>query len=188
MPVRLKDIAQHLDLSITTVSRALGGYSDVTGETRQRVDQATIEMGYYRDASAPKLQKQRTDTIGSIFPTSGPRSAAPFLSEVRAGLGNEASQHGMGLLVATHPQSQARSKPANGGSAAAAWMASSWCATEETMPAATSPILGCSSWPTEDLRWTLTTPTYVWTGCKQYVTFLKELEDLPRRHKGTKEF
>ena len=103
MPVRLKDIAQHLDISITTVSRALGGYSDVADDTRQRVEQAALEMGYYPDASAQKLQKQRTDTIGFIIPTSGPRFADPFWSEVLAGLGNEASQHGMDLLVATHP-------------------------------------------------------------------------------------
>jgi len=103
MPVRLKDIAQHLNLSITTVSRALGGYSDVADETRQRVEQAALEMGYYPDASAQKLQKQRTDTIGFIIPTFGPRFADPFFSEVLAGLGNEVSQHGMDLLVATHP-------------------------------------------------------------------------------------
>ena len=153
MPVRLKDFSN------TTVCRALGGYSGVAGETRQRVQQAALEMGYYPDASAPKLQRQRTDTIGFIIPTFGPRFADSFWSEVRAGRGNEASQYGMGLLVATHPQSPARSRPANGGSAAAAWMAPSWCAPEETMPAsATSPIPGRRSWPTEDLRWTLTIP------------------------------
>ena len=103
MPVRLKDIAQHLGISITTVSRALGGYSDVADETRRRVEEAALEMGYYPDASAQKLQKQRTDTIGFIIPTFGPRSADPFWSEVLAGLANEASQHGMDLLVATHP-------------------------------------------------------------------------------------
>ncbi len=102
MPVRLKDIALHLGLSITTVSRALGGYSDVADETRQRVEQAALEMGYYPDASAQKLQKRSTDTIGFIIPTFGPRFADPFFSEVLAGLGNEASQHGMDLLVATH--------------------------------------------------------------------------------------
>lgn len=103
MPVRLKDIAQRLGISITTVSRALGGYSDVAEETRQRVEKAALEMGYYPDASAQKLQKQRTDTVGFIIPTFGPRFADPFWSEVLAGLGNEASQHGMDLLVATHP-------------------------------------------------------------------------------------
>jgi len=162
MPVRLKD------LSITTVSHALEGYSE--DETRQRVQQAALGMGYYPDASAPKLQMQRTDTIGFVIPTFGPRFVDPFWSEVLARLGNEASLHGMAFLVATRPQSPARSKPGNGGSAAAAWMASSWCAPSEAMPAATTyPILGRSSWPTEDLRWTLTTPTYAWPGSERYV-------------------
>jgi len=103
MPVRLKDIAERLGLSITTVSRALGGYPDVAEETRRRVESAAHEMGYYPDASAQKLQKRRTDTIGFIIPTFGPRFADPFFSEMLAGVGNEASRHRMDLLVATHP-------------------------------------------------------------------------------------
>jgi len=103
MPIRLKDIAERLGLSITTVSRALGGYPDVAKETRERVMQAAREMGYYPDAIAQKLQKRRTDTVGFIIPTFGPRFADPFFSEFLAGIGNEASRLGMDLLVATHP-------------------------------------------------------------------------------------
>ena len=99
----LKDIAERLGLSITTVSRALGGYPDVAKETRERVMQAAREMGYYPDAIAQKLQKRRTDTVGFIIPTFGPRFADPFFSEFLAGIGNEASRLGMDLLVATHP-------------------------------------------------------------------------------------
>ena len=92
MPVRLKDIAQHLDISNTTISRAMGGYSDIADETRQRVQQAAIEIAYSPDTSTPKLQKQRSDTIGFIISTSGLRFVDPFWSDVLAGLGNEASQ------------------------------------------------------------------------------------------------
>src|SRR5690606_15422188 len=38
--LRLKELAAHLDLSITTVSRALAGYSDVSEDTRRRVREA----------------------------------------------------------------------------------------------------------------------------------------------------
>ena len=44
--VTLKDLAAKLGLSITTVSRALAGYSDVASATRQRVLEAAEEMGY----------------------------------------------------------------------------------------------------------------------------------------------
>ena len=35
--MNIKELAKKLDLSITTVSRALGGYPDVSDKTRERV-------------------------------------------------------------------------------------------------------------------------------------------------------
>ncbi len=103
MAVTLKDLAAKLDLSITTVSRALAGYSDVAEATRQRVLQAAEEMGYIPDATARRLQKGRTDTIGFVIPTQGPRFSDPFFSELLAGIGNEAARHSFDLLVSTRP-------------------------------------------------------------------------------------
>ena len=102
-PVTLKDLAARLGLSITTVSRALAGYSDVAEATRQRVLQAAEEMGYVPDATARRLQKGRTDTIGFIIPTHGPRFSDPFFSELLSGIGNEAARHNFDLLVSTRP-------------------------------------------------------------------------------------
>lgn len=101
--VTLKDLAAKLGLSITTVSRALAGYSDVAASTRQRVLQAAEEMGYVPDATARRLQKGRTDTIGFIIPTHGPRFSDPFFSELLSGIGNEAARHNFDLLVSTRP-------------------------------------------------------------------------------------
>ena len=101
--VTLKDIAARLNLSITTVSRALAGYGDVAETTRQRVQQAAEEMGYVPDATARRLQKGRTDTIGFVIPTFGPRFSDPFFSELLAGIGNEASRHNYDILVSTRP-------------------------------------------------------------------------------------
>jgi LacI family transcriptional regulator len=101
--VTLKDLAAKLGLSITTVSRALAGYSDVAESTRQRVLQAAEEMGYVPDVTARRLQKGRTDTIGFVIPTYGPRFSDPFFSELLAGIGNEASRHNLDLLVSTRP-------------------------------------------------------------------------------------
>lgn len=101
--VTLKDLAAKLELSITTVSRALAGYSDVAETTRQRVLRTAQEMGYVPDATARRLQKGRTDTIGFVIPTSGPRFSDPFFSELLAGIGNEAARHNFDLLVSTRP-------------------------------------------------------------------------------------
>jgi LacI family transcriptional regulator len=97
----LKDIAEKLGLSITTVSRALAGYDDVADSTRQRVQYAAEEMGYVPDVTAQRLQKGRTDTIGFVIPTFGPRFSDPFFSELLAGIGNEAAKQQFDLLVST---------------------------------------------------------------------------------------
>ena len=102
MPVTLKDLASHVGVSVTTVSRALAGYDDVADETRQRVKQAAEELGYYPNITARRLQKQRRDTLGFIMPTEGPRFSDPFFSEFIAGIGNEAAVHDYDLLVSTH--------------------------------------------------------------------------------------
>ncbi|HFD38668.1 MAG TPA: LacI family transcriptional regulator [Anaerolineae bacterium] len=101
--VTLKDLAANLGLSITTVSRALAGYGDVAEATRRRVQEAAAEMGYVPDATARRLRTGRTDTIGFVIPTSGPRFSDPFFSELLAGIGNEAARHNYDLLVSTRP-------------------------------------------------------------------------------------
>ncbi len=101
MSVTLKDIARRVGRSVTTVSRALNGYSDVSPETRRHIQQVAAEMGYIPHAWAQRLQKQRTDTLGFILPTFGPRFSDPFFSEFLAGMGNMAAEKGYDLLVST---------------------------------------------------------------------------------------
>ena len=100
--VTLKDIARKTGKSITTVSRALNDYDDVSAATKELVRQVATELGYFPNISAQRLQKQHTDTIGLIIPTFGPRFSDPFFSELLAGIGNRAAQFGYDLLVSTH--------------------------------------------------------------------------------------
>jgi DNA-binding LacI/PurR family transcriptional regulator len=102
MPVRLQDIADRLGVSVATVSRALAGYSDISEETRARVSKAAEDMGYRPNISARRLQQQRTETLGFVIPTHGPRFSDPFFSELLAGIGNEAAEQEYDLLVSTH--------------------------------------------------------------------------------------
>ena len=101
MPVTLQDIATKLGVSVATVSRALAGYSGVAPITRQRVLQAAREMGYHPNVIARRLQKQRTDTIGFIIPTFGPRFSDPYFSELLASIGNAAGEQDYDVLVST---------------------------------------------------------------------------------------
>ncbi|MEA3310051.1 MAG: LacI family DNA-binding transcriptional regulator [Chloroflexota bacterium] len=101
MPVTLQDIAQELDVSIATVSRALRNMPGVAESTRQLVLKAAREQGYYPNLAAQQLQRQRTDTIGFIIPTFGPRFSDPFFSELLAGIGNATAEAEFDLLVST---------------------------------------------------------------------------------------
>jgi LacI family transcriptional regulator len=101
MPITIKDIARKIGKSTTTVSRALNDFSDISEETKILVRQAAAELGYSPNIVAQRLQKQQTDTIGLIIPTSGPRFSDPFFSEFIAGIGNKAALLGYDLLVAT---------------------------------------------------------------------------------------
>ncbi len=103
MPVTLKDIAKKIGRSVTTVSRALHDYDDVSSETKALVRKVAAEMGYAPSSFAQRLQKQKSDTIGLILPTYGPRFSDPFFSEFLAGVGNKAGSLGYDVLVSTCP-------------------------------------------------------------------------------------
>lgn len=103
MTVTLRDIAKRVGKSVTTVSRALDNYDDVSAETKALVHRVAAEMGYTPSTLAQRLQKQRTETIGLILPTFGPRFSDPFFSEFIAGVGNQAAESGYDLLVSTRP-------------------------------------------------------------------------------------
>ncbi len=99
----IRDLASRLNLSITTVSRALDGYEDVAESTRERVIQTAHEMGYTPNRAARQLRRQRTDTLGYILPARLPRFADPFFYEFMSGLGDAAGARNYDLLVSTAP-------------------------------------------------------------------------------------
>ncbi|UCC89072.1 MAG: LacI family DNA-binding transcriptional regulator [Anaerolineales bacterium] len=102
MAVTLKDIAQAVGKSVSTVSSALNDYEDVSQETKELVRRVAREMGYMPNIAAQRLRRKRTDTLGWILPTFGPRFSDPFFSELLAGIGNESALNGFDLLVSTH--------------------------------------------------------------------------------------
>jgi len=105
MPVTIRDLAKKLNLSITQVSRALGGYDDVSEATRERVIEAAREIGYEPSYAARQLRRKRTDAIGFILPTSSPRFSDPFYANFLAGLCDEAALHQVDLVVSSCPPS-----------------------------------------------------------------------------------
>jgi DNA-binding LacI/PurR family transcriptional regulator len=71
----LKTIAKLAGVSTYTVSRALGGYSDISGATAAQIRQIAREIGYTPNAYARNLSMKRTNTIGMIVPGIGADTA-----------------------------------------------------------------------------------------------------------------
>jgi LacI family transcriptional regulator len=92
-----------LNLSITTVSRALDGYDDVAESTRTKVIQAAQAMGYAPSSAARQLRRRHADAIGYILPTSSPRFSDPFYAAFLTGICDEAADHQIDVIVSSSP-------------------------------------------------------------------------------------
>jgi len=100
----LKSIAKSTGFSVTTVSRALSGYDDVSASTRELILAEAERQNYQPNLQARNLKGQKSQTLGMVIPTSEPRSFDdPFFSAFIAGIGNRAVQDDFYLLVGSHP-------------------------------------------------------------------------------------
>ena len=73
--MNIKELAKKLNLSITTVSRALGGYSDVSEITRERVKKFAIKYQYSPNPYASVLASGKTKSVGYVLPIYGTNSS-----------------------------------------------------------------------------------------------------------------
>lgn len=99
LPMRLKELATHLGLSQTTVSRALNGYPEVNEATRQRVAETAQRLGYRPNASALRLATGRSGAIGMVL--RGSSEFGPHTSEFMGGLGGRLAEEEVDILVTT---------------------------------------------------------------------------------------
>lgn len=104
MPVTLKDISKKSGFSVTTVSRALTGYDDVSQKTRDHILKIANELGYQANHIARQLQGQRTHTLGLIMPARAHTHDDDFFSVLLKGITYEAARNGFDVLTgATQP-------------------------------------------------------------------------------------
>ncbi len=107
MKIKLKDVALKTGYSVTTVSRALTGYDDVSKQTRQRILATAHELGYQPNQLARHLQSQRSHTIGLIFPSNDHSFSNDFFTQLMLSIGSAASASGYDLLVSSQPPDSA---------------------------------------------------------------------------------
>lgn len=92
--MNLKQLADHLELSPTTVSRALNGYPEVSEVTRERVHRAAAAQNYRPRHPARQLATGRSLTIGHVVARSRHALIAPLFSDLLAGAGEAADELG----------------------------------------------------------------------------------------------
>lgn len=97
--MNLRELAEHLGLSQTTVSRALNGYPEVKEATRLRVQNAALELGYSANASARRLATGRAGTIGMLLTADQNLLLDPHFVEFLAGVGEHLGTKDIDLLV-----------------------------------------------------------------------------------------
>lgn len=93
--IALKDIARELNLSISTVSRALRNVGEVSEETRKKVKELAESWKYKPDPLALVLLKNKTRYIGVILPD----PVNHFFSTILHGLNLIVQEHGYHLLI-----------------------------------------------------------------------------------------
>ncbi|MET3924374.1 substrate-binding domain-containing protein [Devosia sp. 2618] len=97
--MRLKDLAEQLGLSQTTVSRALNGYPEVNEATRLRVAETAARLGYRPNANALRLATGRAGAIGMVV--RGADELGPHMSEFLAGVGGRLVEQEIDIMVTT---------------------------------------------------------------------------------------
>lgn len=102
----LKELATRLDISITTVSRALAGHEQIALKTRQRVAEAALAYGYVPNTAARTLVSGRSGFVGLVLPIRGPNLVDSFLGEFVTGLGEGLVSRGSDLILATAAEGQ----------------------------------------------------------------------------------
>lgn len=99
--VTIYDIADRLDISIATVSRALKDDPVVSKKTKKKVFDMAREMNYRSNHFARNLRSQKTQTIGVIVP----RLNSNFMSSVIAGIESVASDNNYNLIISQSSES-----------------------------------------------------------------------------------
>ena len=83
----IRELAESLGLSISTVSRALDDYADVSARTRARVLAAADASGYRPNAAARRLRRGQTEVVTMVLPTAYGRFDEPLYIDLLAEMG-----------------------------------------------------------------------------------------------------
>lgn len=93
--VTIYDIAEKLNVSAATVSRALRNHPAVSAQTKKKIFELAESYGYQTNQFARSLRQQKTRTIGVIVP----RLNSYFMATVISGIEHVANDAGYNLII-----------------------------------------------------------------------------------------
>ncbi len=97
----LKDLASELNISISTVSRALKNHPDISPELTRKIQELALARNYTPNPLAMGLLRQETRMIGVIVPD----LVTHFYSSIISGIEDYAKSRGYFILLASSNES-----------------------------------------------------------------------------------
>lgn len=93
--ITIKDLAERMNLSISTISRALRGHHSIGKHTADEVKRVAKELGYFPNSVASNLRSSKTHSIGVIVP----RIDIHFHSHAISGIEEVAYRSGYNVTI-----------------------------------------------------------------------------------------
>lgn len=99
----IKDLSVKCGVSVSTVSKALNGYRDISEETRALVLRHASEMGYFPDANARALKMKKTCNIGVLYMDSSKQSLRnEYFAHILASFKEKVAKQGYDITFIEH--------------------------------------------------------------------------------------
>jgi len=105
-PATIKEIAKQLNISVSTVSRALHDHRSIGLRTKMRVNELAKKLSYERNQTAVFFQQRKTFTIGVILP----ELSEAFFSAAISGIEDTAEKNKYTVLLGQSHDNEEREK------------------------------------------------------------------------------
>ncbi len=102
--ITIYDIAQKLDISTATVSRALKDHPAINKNTKKKIQETAKDLGYRHNSFASSLRNQKSHTIGIIVHELN----SNFITSVLAGIEKVSTEAGYDLIIAHSSESSVK--------------------------------------------------------------------------------
>ncbi|KXX70724.1 LacI family DNA-binding transcriptional regulator [Flammeovirga sp. SJP92] len=102
----IKDIARRLDISVSTVSRAIRGAEDINPMTKKKVLDLAEKIGYKKSVLAAGLASKKSYLIGVIIP----ELTVPFFGRVILGIEQFLKPLGYDLIIVHSDEQEQKEK------------------------------------------------------------------------------